>query len=288
MRTPFRLLALLFCLLGSVVHGAEPTNAPAPVRVVSQTVGTDELLLALAEPGQIAALSHLARRPEFSVTAQEAEAYPQISIGDAETILKFNPTLVLCADYSRTELVAQLRRAGVEVLLFDRYKTLADSYANLRLLARELGAEEKAEAVIADCERRVAALRTRLADAKPVRVVAPSIYGLLPGTDTTFDDLCTHAGAENLGATLGHLVGHAPVPTEQMITWPVDKVVVMGDTDPVRALEPYRDLLPYKFMAAVREGRVALLSPPLMSCVTHRRIDAYEQLARQLHPELFP
>jgi iron complex transport system substrate-binding protein len=35
----------------------------AEVRVVSQSVGTDELLLALAEPGQIAALSHLANDP---------------------------------------------------------------------------------------------------------------------------------------------------------------------------------------------------------------------------------
>jgi len=37
---------------------AAPAIAGPPRRVVSQTVGTDELLLALADPAQIAALSH--------------------------------------------------------------------------------------------------------------------------------------------------------------------------------------------------------------------------------------
>ncbi len=286
MRIPHRLPVLLVWFLCSVLGAAEPAGVPVPVRVVSQTVGSDELLLALAEPEQIAALSHLARKTEFSAVAAEAVQYPQIGLGDAETILKFSPTLVLCADYSRAELVTQLKRAGVRVLIFERYKTLSDSYANLRLLARELGAEAKAEALIAKCEARVAALREKLQGRPPVRVIAPSVFGMIPGDDTTFADLCAHAGAENLGETMGHLHGHAAAPSEQMITWPVDAVVVMG-TDRERALEPYRGLVPYKFMKAVRDGHAVLIAPHLMSCVTHYRIDAYEQLARQLHPEVF-
>jgi len=287
MRNPLRLLAAFSWFLGSLLGAAEPVVVSAPVRVVSQTVGTDELLLALAEPGQVAALSHLARKEEFSAVAAEATRYPQITLGDAETILRFSPTLVLVADYSRAELVTQLKRAGVRVLVFDHYKTLADCYANLRLLARELGAEARAEALIAGCEARVAALREKLQGVRPVRVIAPSTYGMIPGDDTTFADLCAHSGAENLGATLGHLHGHAAAPSEQMISWPVEAVVIMGD-DRERALAPYRGLAPYKFMAAVRDGHAVLIAPNLMSCITHRRIDAYEQVARQLHPEVFP
>ena len=40
-------------------------------------------------------------------------------------------------------------------------------------------------------------------------------------------------------------------------------------------------------MEAVRAGRAALLRPYLLSCVSHRRLDGYEQLARGLHPEAF-
>ena len=286
MRIPLRLPVALLVALCSLIGVAVAWGAPAPVRVVSQTVGTDELLLALAEPGQIAALSHLARNPVFSTTAKEAEAYPQLVLGDSETILRHAPTLVLATDYSRAELIAQIRRAGVRVLVFSRYKTLDDVYANLRLLARELGAEAKAEALIADCQARVAALREKLRGRKPVRILAPSIYGMLAGTDTTFQDLCDHAGAENVAATFGGLSGHASAPSERMLTWPIEMLVVSGE-DTEAALAPYRGLPPYKLMPAVCEGRAVLMPENLLACVSHHRIDGYERLARQLHPEAF-
>ena len=53
------------------------------------------------------------------------------------------------------------------------------------------------------------------------------------------------------------------------------------------ALEPYLKLPPYAFMESVRERRVALIDTWAFSCITHLRIHAYEQLARQLHPERF-
>jgi iron complex transport system substrate-binding protein len=261
--------------------------APAQIRVVSQTVGTDELLLAVAAPDQIAALSDLARNPDFCVSAEEARHYPSLATnGDAESVLKLNPTLVLCADYSRAELVAQLRRAGMRVVIFDRYYTLADSYFNLRLLGRELGREKRAEQIIDDCESRVAALEARLRNVRRVRVIAPSTFGMIPGAESTFQDLCDHAGAENLGCTLGHIVGHGPQPSEAMLTWPVDCVVVSGP-DVGSALEPFRTLPPYQYMAAIKSGRAALLPSAQMSCISHRRIDGYEILARALHPEVF-
>ncbi len=276
------------CLLGTLWWVPQAGASDEPVRVVSQTVGTDELLLALAEPGQVAALSHLATAPEFSAVAEQAKGYPQIAQGDAETILKFRPTLVLAADYSRLELVEQVRRAGVRVISFEHYADLADAYANLRLLSRELGgrAPARAEHIIADCEARVRALATRLAGVKPVRVIAPSTYGIMGGAETTFQDQCDHAGAVNLAATLGHIKGQQVAPNEQMLTWPVDMVVVAG-RDPATALAPYRTLPPYQFIQAVRDGRVALLQPWMLSSVSHHRVEAYETLALALHPEVF-
>jgi iron complex transport system substrate-binding protein len=256
--------------------------------VVSQFVGGDEVLLALAAPEQIAALSHRGREHAFSATADEAKKYPQIVQGDAETILKFNPTLVLFADYSRIELVEQVRRAGVRVIVSDRYRTLEDSYENLRQLAKELGpsAERKAEEIIADCDARVRALEEKLRNVKPVRVIAPSTYGVVGGADTTFQDLCDHAGAINLAATIGGLRGHQAPPNEQMLTWPIDRVVVSGDLVH-EALAPFRTLPPYQYMAAVREGRAVLIEPYMLSCVSHHRVAAYERLALGLHPEVF-
>ena len=274
-------LAYGFCLVAFL-------RAAERARVVSQTVGSDELLLAVAAPEQIAALSHLARDPEFSSVAREAAAFSQITLGDAETILRFRPTLALFADYSRAELVEQVRRAGVAVIVFDRYKTLEDAHANLRRLAAALGpeAEARAERVVAEDAARLAKLGERLAGAKPVRVISPSTYGVIAGADTTFQDLCDRAAAENLAATLGGLSGHASPPTEKLLAWPVERVVVAGDSREA-ALAPYKKLPPYRFMPVVREDRAVVIAPWMLGCVSHRRVAAYEALARALHPERF-
>lgn len=263
------------------------TALSAEIRVVSQTVGTDEMLLALAEPEQIAALSHRSREGEFCAVPEEAAQFPQLHEGDAETILRFRPTLVLFSDYSRLELVTQIQRAGIRTLIFDRYAKLHDVYDFLRTLGVELAAAAKAEALISGCESRVAQLAARLDGTTPVRVIAPSTYGLIPGAETTFQDLCDHAGAENVAATTGGWVGHQPVPPERMLTWPVEFVVVTG-SDVTTALEPFRKLPSFQSMPAIRDARAVLIEPWMLSCVSHHRVDAYEVLARALHPERVP
>jgi iron complex transport system substrate-binding protein len=82
------------------------------------------------------------------------------------------------------------------------------------------------------------------------------------------------------------LTGHAPTPSEKILSWPVDVVVVCGD-NLEDALAPFRTLPPFQYMSAVKEGRAVLLHSNLLSSVTHHRIDGYEELARALHPEAF-
>lgn len=253
------------------------------MRVVSQSVGTDELLLALAEPLQIAALSHLATDANFSAVSVEAVAYPKITSGDAETILRHRPTLVLFSDFSRAELVAQVKRAGVRTWIFDRYATLDDAHAALRALAAELGgaALERAEGIVADGHARVAALRQRLAGRPRVPALAPTTYGVLAGAGTTFDDLCAQAGADNLANSLGGLRGFARLPAEAMLSWPVEVFVTGGESGEFQHVPPYPQML------ARGPIRVVRLAPWMLGCVSHRRVDAYEALARALHPEAF-
>jgi iron complex transport system substrate-binding protein len=254
----------------------------APQRVVSQTVGTDELLVALAEPAQIAALSHLSRDPEYCAVAQEAARFPQLQEGDAEAVLRHRPELVLVSSYTRPELLAQLRRSGTRIFSFDRFNTLEEVYAGLRTLGDLLGTRPRAEALIRACEARVAALKARLNGVTPKRVLVPSVYGFTAGKETTFQDLCEHAGAVNVAAEAG-LRGHAPTPSEAMLTWKVDALVVARED----SFDKLKSLPPFKFMEVTRAGRYVTLPGVLLSSVTHHRVTGYEALAKALHPERF-
>ncbi|MBI4913771.1 MAG: ABC transporter substrate-binding protein [Acidobacteria bacterium] len=268
-----RVLLLLLAVL--------PLLAARPARVVSQTVGTDELLLALADPAQIAALSHISRDPAFSPVAAEARGHPALRDSDAESVLSFRPDLVLAASYTRPETLALLRRAGVRLVVLERFDTLEDVYANLRTLGRELGQGARAEALVARCRARVEALASRLGGVRPVRVLSASLHPFTSGGGTTFQDLCEHAGAVNVAAEAG-LRGHAATPSEKLLLW--NPEVLVTDSDAARLAQ----LPHYRVLPAFRQGRVVVLPGPLMSSVSHHRISAYETLARALHPERFP
>ena len=267
---------LITCLLTAACLLAAP-----PRRVVSQTVGTDELLLALAEPGQVAALSHLARDPSFSPVAREARAFPVLKDSDAESVLRYRPDLVLVASYTRAETLALLKKAKVAVLLIDRYESLEDTRRNIRTLGEALGRSQAASDLLARMDARVAALRKRLEGVRPVRVLAASLQPYTAGGDTTFQDLCDHAGAVNVAAEAG-LKGHQPTPSEAVLGWKPE-VLVAGGEDPARIAT----VLPYKHLPAARSGRIVLLPGALMSATGQHRLDAYEALARALHPERF-
>ena len=271
-----RLVAFLLVL-------ALPLLAARPQRVVSQTVGTDELLLALADPGQIAALSHISHDAQFSPVAEEARRYPAIKDSDAESVLRYRPDLVLAASFTRPETLALLKRAGVRLVVMDRFDTLEDVYISIRILGRELGQEARAEALIKQCQGRVGALSAKLKGARPVRVLSAGVYPFTSGAGTTFQDLCEHAGAINVATEAG-LKGHAPTPSEKLLVWNVEVLVASGDNNMQARLA---EIPHYRLLPAFRAGRVVAIPSPMMSSISHHRIEAYEALARALHPERF-
>ena len=278
-----RALLAFLCASSLAFAGA---LARLPVRIVSQTVGTDEMLMALADPGQIAALSVPSRDPDYCFDAAKAAKFPQLAASDAEAILRFHPDLVLMASFSRAETIAQIRRAGIPVLVIERFDTLDDTCADLRLIGKAVGHADRAEALIGRMKSRVDALAARLKGVAPARLIAPSAYGYIAGRHTTFDDLCQRAGAVNVAAEAG-LEGHAPIPSEKVLAWKVDLLVLEGG-DRAAALARVRQIAPFKFTEAAREGRCVMLPEALLSTVSQHRVDAYEALARALHPERFP
>jgi iron complex transport system substrate-binding protein len=257
--------------------------AGGPLRVVSQTVGTDQLLVALAAPGQIASLSHLAADPAFTPDVKTMAPYPRLRTGSAEDVLRCKPDLVLAAAWTAPETLAILRRAKINLVVVERYETLEDLYDSARRIGAALGRQARAEELIAQWQGRVAALARRLQGVRPTRVMAVGLYPFTAGSATTFQDLCDHAGALNVAAEQG-IRGHQPTPSEKVLTWKVDVLVTeQGDDMPTRL----KAVPPYKFMDALKRGRLVELPGALMSATSQARLDAYECLARALHPEAF-
>ena len=273
-----RLVLLLLCAAAFLA-------AAAPRRVVSQAVGTDDLLLEVADPGQIAALSHLGHDARYAPSVARARRFPALRSSSAEEILRQRPDLVLSTPYAPPESLVLLRRAGVKVHVFERFERLEDVYANLRTLGALLGHPERAEAVVRASEAAVRELARRLQGVRPTRVLAAGLYPFASGSGTSFQDICDHAGALNVAAEAG-LAGHVPMPGERALAWRVE--VLIGPADPGQDLAAQlREISPYRFMPALKQGRVVQIPSALLAATSHRRVETFAWVARALHPERF-
>ena len=87
--TQFSLMSAAMIVLAFLTSPAASQSGP-PSRIVSINLCADELLVALADPEQIAALSPYATDPDLSFMAKEAAKFRH-DAGTAETVVDIDP-----------------------------------------------------------------------------------------------------------------------------------------------------------------------------------------------------
>jgi iron complex transport system substrate-binding protein len=141
-------------LLGTALAGA------APQRVVSFNLCADQLVLALAEPQQIAGLSPYAADASLSVLAKEAQPYPRLD-WDAEATISFAPDLVLVGPTHRTVMQRTLRALGLRLVEVELITDIEAARTQIRSVAALLGQPQRGQALVGQLD----AARARLAAA---------------------------------------------------------------------------------------------------------------------------
>lgn len=205
-------------------------GAPAPParRVASLNPCLDAMLVALADPSQIAALSHYSRTEgSSSVPLDIARRYPVV-YETAEEILTLGPDLVLASRHSSLATRKALARLGIPVLLFATPATIAESLAQMRQVAAALGRDARGRAVIAS-------IKAALADAPPPRASAVTALvfqrnGFSSGVDTLMNELLQRTGFTNAITRYG-LTRTSNVPLESLIADP-PQVLLRGTLRP--------------------------------------------------------
>jgi len=240
MRRPFVLLALLLA-------GAAP--AP-PRRVVSLNLCADQYLMALADRGQIAALTGLSRDPAMSAGAATARTLP-VSRGGAEEVMALRPDLLIVAPGWRPDTLARLRGRGVAVLDLPPADTYAAIAAQTRAVAVAIGHPGRGEALV---RRMDAALAQVDRGAGRGRVAAYyQRRGFLTGTGTLVDELMRRVGLINLAARLGRPV-LARVGLEEMALARPDYLIVESATE--RVVDQGTELLHHPLIGRIPRLRV--------------------------------
>lgn len=229
-----RALAAALALLGSagLLWAASPApraKAPAvPQRIVSINLCADQLVLALADRGQIAGLTKNATDVEMSGEAAKAVGIPLLS-NSAEQILAIEPDLIIGMPASRSAALRALPQQDYPLLDLATANTLDEIYTSIRETAAAVGHPERGSALIARMQGELAGLP------KPGKGRVAAYYqrrGYMTGTGTLIDELMGRVGLVNLAGKLGK-PPLSQLSLEEMVAAEPDFLIVESATDVV-------------------------------------------------------
>lgn len=210
--------ALASC--GAAPQATHDIDAPT---FVSLNPCLDAILVEVADPEQILALSHYSRDPQASsMDVAEAERFA-ITGGTAEEVIALQPDMVLASSFIAPATKAALERSGLRVETFGSPGSVAESLTQIRTVAALTGQREAGEA-----------LALRIAH-KPSLPPMDTISALLwqPGQIVAGE---TSLVAEHLrwagfaSYADAHGLGQADhVTLEQIVAEPPDVLLIAGD-----------------------------------------------------------
>lgn len=255
-----------------------------PRRIVSQTLGTDEILLAICPAERVVALSDMAEDKNYSNVVEEARRIPHRTTEGPEQILQFKPDLIFVASYSRAETVELLKESKAPVFRFANFDSLADIKSNIRTVGYATGTDDAAEKLVRKMDEDLAAIRARIPKSEsPLRVMSYDQTGYTAGSNTVFDDVVRAVGAVNLCAEQG-IKGFAKISSEKILEWRPDILITGANRGKEKSV---RDLLledpAVANSKAGRAGRIIVIDNRHFLTVSHHVMRFVEDLANGLY-----
>lgn len=258
-----RLLALL--LMGAALP------AQALPRVASLDLCADRLLLTLADPSQIAALTVLAADP--SLAEPEGARYPHTR-GSAEEVIAHVPDVALTMGYGNERGAGLLMRFHMPVRRFEAPARIGDVPALFEAVGEAIGRAAEGHAQADAFRARWEAL-ARAAPAAPPRVLMLYHGGYAEPPGGLYDDAIRRMGARNY--LEGGVIYHG---AESLLLDPPDLLVLFEDADapPTAALDPLR--LPA--VQRMMQHRIVRVSQREAICPTPAMLPALARIRKAL------
>ncbi len=193
------------------------------MRIVSMNPCVDAVLMEVADPEQIAAISHYSHDPRAtSVPLKWSMRYPAVS-GAAEDVIAAQPDLVIAGPHVALQTLAALERLGIPVLKIAVPETIEQSKAQITQIAVRIRQQDAGQRLNKSIEDALANARSHK---PPVPALIWQGSGLVPGKGTLADEILTRTGFRNISSDLG-LKQWDILPIEHMIFSP-PKVLLSG------------------------------------------------------------
>jgi iron complex transport system substrate-binding protein len=262
--------------------------AKTPLRIISLGASDSEILGALGLSSRVVAVDYYTNYPAALA------AKPKISNANGdynvEAIVADQPDLVLSFGGETKTVDAKLEAVHITVVDIPQLD-LTGTLLEIRLVGQLVHAEAHANQLVSGLEARIAAVKARVAGSTPLSVymevgyVAPTAYVF--GGTSFGDELIRDAGGTNVFGADSSNGGYPSVGEESIIS--ANPEVIILTEDPAYGGDPAQvyQRSGWSVISAVKNHRIYVLNPDESQRAGPRLVDALEQLAKLLHPNLF-
>ncbi|MFH8710190.1 hemin ABC transporter substrate-binding protein [Streptomyces zaomyceticus] len=208
-----------------------PVTITSTERIVPLSGSLSEIVFTLGLGGKVVAR-------DITATFEQAEKLPVVTRAhdvSAESVLSLRPTVVLAESTTGpAEAVAQIRDAGIPLVVVKPAKALADVGARIDAVAAALGVPDSGTALRKRTQERIDAVRKGIParEEKP-RVAFLYVRGtaavyLLGGAESGASSLLEAAGAVDAGKESGLTKDFTPITGEALAKAAPDAILVMS------------------------------------------------------------
>lgn len=203
----------------------EKTGDDGAPRVVSLNPCLDAILVEVAHPDQILALSHYSTNPQSSSIPQEIARRYDVMGGTVEEIVALQPDIVLASTFMAPATRAAFDKLDVRVETFDSPMSVEESIDQVGRLAQLIDRKTSGETLAADIWNSLSIVGA--GDQRSAVLWQPG--GIVPGEQQLISELLRAAGFASHSARLG--LGQADyLSLEQVVASPPDVLIVAGQS----------------------------------------------------------
>ncbi len=262
-----------------------------PLRIVTASVGHDEMTLALVPLDRLVAVGSASQNSTYSNVADLLQTKPQIS-RDPETIIAAAPDVVVTSPFFSADGVEALSKAGVLVIQTELKHDPEARINNILLMGYIFGEEERAVEFATEVRDRYESLIavTGAVESRP-RVLALTQYSdtlWVAGADSTEGGVIEAAGGLNAAADAG-VEGNQTTSLEGVIAM-APEIIVIAQPVEFGAEEFRQSLLDNEALAelpAIKNDAVYIVESKHFTTLSYWNIRGAEDLARLLWPDDF-
>lgn len=255
-----------------------------PQRIISLSPSNTEILFALGLGEKVVGVTEFC---DYPPKAKDKEKIGGFSTPDIEKIIALEPDLILAGSIHDREIIPALEERGFTIFALAP-KNLDEILEDIRIVGEITGKAEEAFELVAQMESRIGAVTDKTKELERSRVFYITWHDPLrtAGGDTWHEELIVKAGGINIAHDL---TGYATISLETVIA-ANPQVIITGagmGTGVDLPLQFAKTEERLRNVDARINNRVYAVPTDLSGRPGPRIVDALEQFAESIHPELF-